>query len=73
MRVYEIARTVGVPNSDVKNYLSFIGQPVKTSSTQIKDEVMVSAVIARLMATKNDDFVLYRNQPHFYTHLSREV
>lgn len=54
MRVYEIARAAGVSSRDVKDYLSFIGQPVKTASAKLKDDVMVSAIIARLEATKND-------------------
>ena len=64
MRVYEIARIAGVSSQDVRDYLAFIGQPVTTASASVKDEVMVSALIARLEATK-DDFAKVYAQPPF--------
>lgn len=54
MRVYEVAKEAGVTSQDVRDYLELIGMPVKTASASLKDEVMVSALIARLVATRDD-------------------
>ena len=63
MRVYEIAKAAGVPSRDARDYLKFIGQPVKTVSASVKDEIMVQAIIARLIATRDDFAKVYFDTP----------
>jgi hypothetical protein len=64
MRVYQIAKEAGVTSRDVRDYLEMIGMPVKTASANLKDEIMVSALITRLVATR-DDFARAYVKPPF--------
>lgn len=63
MRVYEIARIAGVSSRDVRDYLAFLGQPVKTASAKVKGEIFVSTLITRLQETKNDFAKVYLEPP----------
>lgn len=63
MRVYEIAKLAGVSSRDVKDYLSFIGQPVRTASAKVNGEVFISTLVARLEATKDDFVKIYAKPP----------
>jgi hypothetical protein len=64
MRVYEIGIAADLPSRDVKDYLQMLGQPVKTVSANIKDPIFAQAIIARLIATR-DDFARSYLQPPF--------
>lgn len=64
MRVYEIARIAGVQSADVRDYLSMLGQPVKTASANVKGDLFVATLINRLTETK-DDFVKSYVEPPF--------
>lgn len=64
MRVYEIARIAGVQSADVRNYLSMLGQPVKSASSLVKGDAFVATLISRLQATK-DDFARVYVEPPF--------
>lgn len=64
MRVYEIAKIVGVPSKDVRMYLEYIGQPVKSSSSKVED--MFGEIVAnRMKATYTEQFAPYWATPPF--------
>lgn len=54
MRVYQIAKMAGVTSRDVREYLDFLGMPVKTASAKITGEVFIETLVARLVATRDD-------------------
>jgi hypothetical protein len=63
MRVYEIAKQLEIPSKDVKMYLEYIGQPVKSASSSVED-VFAEVVVYRIRETFKD-FVPYWVTPPF--------
>lgn len=63
MRVYEIAKQVGVTSRDVRDYLEMLGQPVKTASANVKDDFFIATLISRLSETKDDFARPYLSPP----------
>ena len=63
MRVYEIAKQLDIPSKDVKMYLEYIGQPVKSASSSVED-VFGQVVVNRINESFND-FVPYWYDPPF--------
>jgi hypothetical protein len=63
MRVYEIARQLDIPSKDVRVYLEYIGQPVKSASSSVED-VFGQVVVNRINESFND-FVPYWYDPPF--------
>jgi hypothetical protein len=53
MRVYEIAKEVRIPSKDVRMYLEYIGQPVKSASSSVED-VFAEVVISRINESFKD-------------------
>lgn len=53
MRVYEIAKEVRIPSKDVRMYLEYIGQPVKSASSSVED-VFAEVVIDRINESFKD-------------------
>ncbi len=63
MRVYEIAKQLDIPSKDVKMYLEYIGQPVKSASSSVEN-VFGEVVIDRINESFKD-FVPYWATPPF--------
>ena len=63
MRVYEIAKQLEIPSKDVKMYLEYIGQPVKSASSSVEN-VFGKVVIERINESFKD-FVPYWATPPF--------
>jgi len=63
MRVYEIARELEIPSKEVKMYLEYIGQPVKSASSSVEN-VFAEVVISRINESFKD-FVPYWYTPPF--------
>lgn len=63
MRVYEIARELNIPSKEVKMYLEYIGQPVKSASSSVEN-VFAEVVISRINESFKD-FVPYWYTPPF--------
>jgi hypothetical protein len=63
MRVYEIAKQLDIPSKDVKMYLEYIGQPVKSASSSVEN-VFGEVVIERINESFKD-FVPYWATPPF--------
>jgi len=63
MRVYEIAKELNIPSKDVRMYLEYIGQPVKSASSSVED-VFGEVVIDRINESFKD-FVPYWATPPF--------
>jgi hypothetical protein len=63
MRVYEIAKQLEIPSKDVKMYLEYIGQPVKSASSSVEN-VFGEVVIERINESFKD-FVPYWATPPF--------
>lgn len=63
MRVYEIAKELNIPSKDVKMYLEYIGQPVKSASSSVEN-VFGEVVIDRINESFKD-FVPYWATPPF--------
>jgi hypothetical protein len=63
MRVYEIAKELNIPSKDVKMYLEYIGQPVKSASSSVED-VFGEIVIKRINKTY-EEFVPCWSFPPF--------
>jgi hypothetical protein len=63
MRVYEIAKQLDIPSKDVKMYLEYIGQPVKSASSSVEN-VFGEVVINRINESFKD-FVPYWATPPF--------
>jgi predicted transcriptional regulator len=63
VRVYEIAKSLGIPSSDVIEYLDFIGVRVKSASSLI-GFIEAEVVMSRLGELK-DDFVPIYAKPVF--------
>jgi len=63
MRVYEIAKELNIPSKDVRMYLDYIGQPVKSASSSVEN-VFAEVVINRINESFKD-FVPYWATPPF--------
>jgi hypothetical protein len=63
MRVYEIAKQLDIPSKDVKMYLEYIGQPVKSASSSV--EPMFGEIVVRRINESFKDFVPYWVHPPF--------
>jgi len=63
MRVYEIARELDIPSKDVKMYLEYIGQPVKSASSSVED--MFGEIVVSRIRKSFDVFVPYWSTPPF--------
>ena len=63
MRVYEIARELNIPSKEVKMYLEYIGQPVKSASSSVED-LFGEIVIERITKTY-EEFVPCWSSPPF--------
>ena len=63
MRVYEIAKELDIPSKEVKMYLEYIGQPVKSASSSVED-VFGQVVVSRINESFKD-FVPYWATPPF--------
>jgi hypothetical protein len=63
MRVYEIAKQLDIPSKDVKMYLEYIGQPVKSASSSVED--VFGQVVVNRINESFKDFVPYWATPPF--------
>jgi hypothetical protein len=63
MRVYEIAKQLEIPSKDVKMYLEYIGQPVKSASSSVED--VFGQVVVNRINESFKDFVPYWATPPF--------
>ena len=63
MRVYEIAKQLEIPSKEVKMYLEYIGQPVKSASSSV--EPMFGEIVVRRIIESFNDFVPYWSTPPF--------
>lgn len=63
MRVYEIAKQLEIPSRDVKMYLEYIGQPVKSASSSVED--VFGEVVVNRINESFKDFVPYWATPPF--------
>ena len=63
MRVYEIAKQLEIPSKDVKMYLEYIGQPVKSASSSVED--VFGEVVVNRINESFKDFVPYWETPPF--------
>jgi hypothetical protein len=63
MRVYEIAKQLEIPSKDVKMYLEYIGQPVKSASSSVED--VFGEVVVNRINESFKDFVPYWATPPF--------
>ena len=63
MRVYEIAKQLDIPSKDVKMYLEYIGQPVKSASSSV--EPMFGEIVVKRINESFKDFVPYWYTPPF--------
>ena len=63
MRVYEIAKQLEIPSADVKMYLEYIGQPVKSASSSV--EPMFGEIVVSRIRESYNDFVPYWVHPPF--------
>lgn len=63
MRVYEIAKELEIPSKDVKMYLEYIGQPVKSASSSVEN--VFGQVVVNRINESFKDFVPYWYTPPF--------
>ena len=63
MRVYEIAKELDIPSKEVRMYLEYIGQPVKSASSKV--ETMFAKVVINRINESFKDFVPYWYTPPF--------
>ena len=63
MRVYEIAKQLEIPSKEVKMYLEYIGQPVKSASSSV--EPMFGEIVVSRIRESYNDFVPYWVHPPF--------
>ena len=63
MRVYEIAKELDIPSKDVRMYLEYIGQPVKSASSSV--EPMFGEIVVSRIRETFSDFVPYWATPPF--------
>ena len=63
MRVYEIARELNIPSKEVKMYLEYIGQPVKSASSSVED--LFGEIVVNRINESFKDFVPYWATPPF--------
>ena len=62
IRVYEVAKSLGVPSKEVIEYLDFVGVPVKSASSRI-GKIEAEVVTARLSVLSNDFAPIYAKAP----------
>lgn len=62
LRVYEVAKTIGIPSKEVIEYLDFVGVPVKSASSRI-GFIEAEVITARLNELKNDFVPVYAKAP----------
>lgn len=62
VRVYEVAKSLGIPSRDVMEYLDFVGVPVKSAASRI-NILEAEVVSARLSKIKNDFAPVYAKAP----------
>jgi hypothetical protein len=63
MRVYEIAKQLEIPSKDVKMYLEYIGQPVKSASSSV--EPMFAEIVIKRINKTYEEFVPCWSFPPF--------
>jgi hypothetical protein len=63
MRVYEIAKEVRIPSKDVRMYLEYIGQPVKSASSSV--EPMFAEIVIKRINKTYEEFVPCWSLPPF--------
>lgn len=62
VRVYEVAKSLGVPSKEVLDYLDFVGVTVRSASSRI-GKIEAEVVKARLSEIKNDFAPIYAKAP----------
>ena len=62
VRVYEVAKSLGMASKEVIEYLDFVGVPVKSASSRI-GFVEAEVVTARLNEIRNDFAPVYAKAP----------
>lgn len=62
VRVYDVAKSLGLPSRNVIEYLDFVGVPVKSASSRISF-IEAEVVSARLNDLKNDFAPVYAKAP----------
>ena len=60
---FEIAKQLEIPSKEVKMYLEYIGQPVKSASSSV--EPMFGEIVVRRIRESFKDFVPYWSTPPF--------
>jgi hypothetical protein len=63
MRVYEIAKELSIPSKEVRMYLEYIGQPVKSASSSV--EPMFAEIIIKRINKTYEEFVPCWSFPPF--------
>jgi len=63
MRVYEIAKQLEIPSKDVRMYLEYIGQPVKSASSSV--EPMFAEIVIKRINKTYEEFVPCWSFPPF--------
>jgi len=63
MRVYEIAKQLDIPSKDVRMYLEYIGQPVKSASSSV--EPMFAEIVIKRINKTYEEFVPCWSFPPF--------
>jgi hypothetical protein len=62
IRIFEVAKIIGVPNKEVIDYLNFVGVPVRSASSKI-NFIEAEVVTARLNELKKDFAPIYAKAP----------
>ena len=62
IRVYEIAKSLGVPSRDVIDYLDFVGIPVRSASSRI-GKIEAEVVYTRLSDLSKEFAPFYAKAP----------
>lgn len=62
VRVYEVAKSLGIPSKEVMEYLDFVGVPVKSAATRI-GTIEAEVVTARLSVLSKEFAPVYAKAP----------
>ena len=62
VRVYEVAKSLGIPSKEVMEYLDFVGVPVKSAATRI-GTIEAEVVTARLTVLSKEFAPVYAKAP----------
>ena len=62
VRVYEVAKSLGIPSKEVMEYLDFVGVPVKSAATRI-GTIEAEVVTARLSVLSKEFAPVYAKEP----------